>query len=216
MLQSFPEIKDGFHFECTLCGDCCVGDQEVLLNLSDLYNMAQFLSYPSTAQLFANQWVELVQDAEHTVWRPRIKFKTRPFKFCPFLMNETDDSGQLKGLCQLHPEFKPLICFMAPVGCVYDAENHSTQFILVPPTEDCPGMEQPEFNHLNDYLRDFEKDLHYQELFFEALEQLKKHNLSPDEFRKYVYEFPVKERFDMVFSKIAKGLKRTFKITLPL
>ncbi len=207
MSFDFPEINGSFRFECTLCGDCCTGDQEVLLNPFDLYRMARFLRYPSTRQLFAQQWVELVPDPEHNVWRPRIKFKTRPFKFCPFLINEMDDLGQLKGLCRLHPEFKPLVCFLAPVGCRYDAEQRKTQFLLVPPTQDCPGMKADKENDLQEYLAEFEEALHFQEMFFEILEEVKNLHLPPERFLKELYDLPTDAPFPDVFSRVLTALR---------
>ncbi len=214
MPNVFPEIKNGFNFECTLCGDCCVGDQEVLLNWYDLYNMAQFLSYEHTGQLFTEQWIELVQDETQNVWRPKIRFKEKPFKFCPFLTNELDERNELKGYCQMHPYHKPLVCALAPVGCRYDAQTHNTQFILVPPTEDCPGMNRPKFNLLSDYLTGFEKALHFQAVFFEALERLKHHRLSAAQFREHLYSFGVASSFERILATLIENLNHRFQINL--
>ncbi len=210
---SFPEISNGFYFECTLCGDCCVGQQEVLLNWYDLYKMARFLGFEHTHDLFAEKWVELAQDPGHSVWRPRIRFKEKPLRFCPFLINELQDDGQLKGYCQLHPEHKPLVCALAPVGCRYDSETKHTDFMLVPPTEDCPGMQSEQWNDLQAYLRPFKEELNFQSLFFEVLEQLKNKNCPREQYEKVVFSFPVKETFAMALQTLRGQLYQMFNLS---
>jgi Fe-S-cluster containining protein len=202
MPLNFPEIKDGFYFECTLCGDCCTGDQEVLLNWYDLYKMARFLNYGHTADLFADGWVELVQDKVQKVWRPRIRFKERPFKFCPFLSNELDEQDELKGYCQMHPNHKPLVCALAPVGCQYDSTEKKTRFLQVPPTESCPGMERAVYNDLPAYLQPYRQEIAYQEMFFEALEKRKSAHCSKEAFLNKFYAFPVTERFEAIVQRL--------------
>ncbi len=213
MNEKFPQINDGFNFACTLCGDCCRGEQEVLLNWYDLYKMAQYLGFGHTADLFAKGWVELVRDKNQTVWRPRIRFKEKPLRFCPFLINELQDDGQLKGYCQLHPGHKPLVCALAPVGCRYDSETKRTDFILVPPTEDCPGMQSQQWNDLQAYLRPFKEELNFQSLFFEVMEQLKNRNCRREQYEKIVFSFPVKETFAAALQVLRGQLQQAFNLT---
>ncbi len=202
MSLSFPEIKNGFYFKCTLCGDCCTGEQEVLLNWYDLYKMARFLSYTHTAPLFEEGWLELVPDKTHAVWRPRIRFKEKPFKFCPFLNNELDEHNELKGYCQMHPRHKPLVCALAPVGCQYDSVKKETRFLLVPPTEWCPGMNSRAWNDLSEYLRNFRQEIAYQEIFFEALEKQKQAHWSKEDFLNEFYAFAVDEDFEKIIQEL--------------
>ena len=113
--MQFPLITDTYQFKCTMCGNCCVGEQTVLLDLLDIYKMACYLNFTNTAQLFEENYVELFKN-ENEVWLPKIKFKSSPFMFCPFLLSEFISKNKFKSFCELHSGYKPLICSMSPIG----------------------------------------------------------------------------------------------------
>ncbi|NOX88897.1 MAG: hypothetical protein GXO77_07715 [Calditrichaeota bacterium] len=203
----FPVIESGFNFECTQCGDCCRGDQQVFLNLLDLYNMALFSGFTSTDRLFKQGTAELAQDVNHSVWRPRIRFKERPLRFCPFLINELSDDGRLKGFCRLHPHHKPLICALAPVGCEYDSRKKQASFLLVPPAARCPGMEKETHNKLHILTERYREALRYQSLYFELLELLKSKHLTEEDYREHLYTFKVNRPFKEIFFGLMRKIR---------
>lgn len=77
------------------------------------------------------------------VWRPRIRFRTKPIHQCPFLVNDIDESGAYHGLCSLHPDFKPLVCTLSPLARTVEdsgGDSMSETWSFVPPVEHCPGV----------------------------------------------------------------------------
>ena len=77
-----------FHFSCSACGSCCTGDMTICLNLADLQRMAAFVGVDRVGQLFELGYVDELT-LEKGGFRPVIRFKTKPFKFCPFLEKPT-------------------------------------------------------------------------------------------------------------------------------
>ncbi len=169
--NKFPVIENDFRFDCTLCGECCRGEMQVFLNLCDLYKIARFQGYKSTNALFEKRQVILKRNTRRA-WIPQIKFKKKPLPFCPFLINELTDNGDLRGLCALHPEHKPLICALSPVGRTVDFDNEQITYMLVEPAPDCPGMEASKINTLSDMLEQYQDELKFQERFFKILENM--------------------------------------------
>lgn len=135
-------------FSCTLCGDCCTGSQVVRLTSGDLRLLGEKLGLASVKDLRTRGLVSLVREplgADRFVWRPRIRFRNKPFRQCPFLVNDVDEAGVYRGLCSLHPDFKPLICTLAPWS--RDVEDPGSgpvteTWSVVAPVEGCPGMGQ--------------------------------------------------------------------------
>ena len=201
-MSSFQIIDDTYLFECTKCGNCCTGDIRISLNLYDLYNMARFLKMESTRELFDQNYIILFQPEEHKVWLPEIQFKTKPLKFCPFLINEADDKNYIQGLCSLHPEHKPLICAMAPVGRVLDFDDNSDQFVFMKPAMDCPGVDEKKENHLSDDIKIYSEELNLQKWFFRILERLKEVDYSMDFYLANLYQFKVDQNFSDIITSI--------------
>jgi Fe-S-cluster containining protein len=133
-------------FACTLCGDCCTGSQVVRLTGGDLELLVRRLSLGSVTDLRSQGVVSLVREpaGEGTaVWRPRIRFRTKPLRQCPFLSNDVSPDGTYRGLCSLHPEAKPLVCSLSPLARAVDdpgAGPVSETWSFVPPVEGCPGV----------------------------------------------------------------------------
>lgn len=192
----FPKINDTYAFACSRCGNCCTGDQKVFLNLYDLYRLAVYFGYNHTSDLF-NAAMVILSEGDHQVFVPRIRFKRRPFVFCPFLENDFNGSTVLTS-CRLHPDHKPLICHMAPLGRVLDFSTEEETYVFVPPAPDCPGVKKTALNHLSDFTRKFTKELSYQRAFFKILEELKGRTLSRRRFLTELYYFDVRQPFDQI------------------
>ena len=161
----------------------------------DLYKMGRFLHFENSRELFDEGWVKLVK-GENEVWRPQIRFKTKPFKFCPFLSNELDNAGKIIGRCQLHPEHKPLVCAMAPVGRIVDTEKRTDEYVFVKPAPDCPGVKNSKENSLRQLLNNYKKELDHQRHFFQLLEKAKKRKLKVKDSLQLLYTFPLGNIFE--------------------
>ncbi|OQY31110.1 MAG: hypothetical protein B6241_14785 [Spirochaetaceae bacterium 4572_59] len=131
-------MTDSRRFSCTLCGECCSGTMEVFLNPYDLYKMGRFLNMSHSIELFEKKLIEWAP-GQNSLLLPKIRFKTEPFSFCPFLINDYQDELGLRGLCSLHPEHKPLVCHLAPLTRQIDLETGEDSFGFIPPHPDCPG-----------------------------------------------------------------------------
>jgi Fe-S-cluster containining protein len=204
---NFPIIENLYHFECTRCGNCCTGDQQVLLNPYDLYKMARFKGFLNSRELFEKHLVQLVQH-ENKAWMPQIKFKsisTRKHKFCPFLINELDEHNKLLGLCSLHPHKKPLICAMSPVGRTIDFSDNSQQFIFVNPAEDCPGVDIKKENFLDDLIVSLDKELQYEKQFLRILDSLIEKNVPREYYANEIYYFALDKSFVEVLQQIERN-----------
>ncbi|KAA3610762.1 MAG: hypothetical protein D8M58_21210 [Calditrichaeota bacterium] len=204
--MAFPIIQANYNFECTMCGNCCTGDQKVNLNLFDLYKMALYEKYENTRQLFDNETVYLVK-TQNDAWQPQIKFRALPsnkfnkksIKFCPFLINDLNDQNNLKGLCCLHPQKKPLICSMAPVGRVLDLKDDSEKFVFVKPAPDCPGVESKKIHYLDDIKNNLTAELEYEKRFFKILDSLKKDHQKAF-YLQELYSFKATENFEKILT----------------
>jgi len=202
---NFPIIQKTYQFECTRCGNCCSGEQQVNLNPYDLYKMAVYKGYNHTRELFENNIVHLVQ-AQNNAWIPQIKFKSIKRKkrqsFCPFLINELDEHDKLLGLCSLHPDKKPLICAMAPAGRIQDFKNNSEEYIFVKPAADCPGVDIQKENKLSDLILSKKKELDYEKRFLKMLDALDQHYLAPEFYYKSFYSFSTCKIFENILQEI--------------
>jgi Fe-S-cluster containining protein len=199
--EQFPEIQEYYNFRCTLCGNCCTGSQQVHLNPFDLYKMARFLTFDSTQNLFSTGLVMLIK-TERGVWLPRIRFKRKPFRFCPFLINE-----ETRGLCKLHPDHKPLICSMAPVSRVMDFKQNTETWHLAPPVDDCPGMLSDKPNRLTQFKMDYETELLWQKRFFAILDQVQYKHWSQETFRTRLYVLDTTKPFEGQFVAMERAIR---------
>ncbi|MDC7224076.1 MAG: YkgJ family cysteine cluster protein [Spirochaetales bacterium] len=130
-------------FKCRLCGECCSGDMKVFLNPDDLNLLSAYLGNCSGEELFLRRYV--TWDEKSGVKQPRLLFKEfQGIGFCPFLENRLEEDGTLKGLCQLHPHYKPLVCHLAPLTRSVDFETDREEFGFILPHPSCPGCEPDE------------------------------------------------------------------------
>ena len=200
-MVSFPIIYNTYKFECTMCGNCCSGPQEVNLDLLDLWKLGKFLGLKSTNILFEKSLVKLVLN-ENKVWIPQIRFKQKPLRICPFLMNEKSDDGEMKGVCQLHPNHKPLICAISPVGRIVDLDLEQEEFVLVPPASDCAGMESSKFNYIQNTKDHYSEEFINQMRFFRLLNHLKNYTHTEQIFYKLLYVFDLQSPFPEILNLI--------------
>ncbi|MDC7226263.1 MAG: YkgJ family cysteine cluster protein [Spirochaetales bacterium] len=130
-------------FECRCCGECCRGEMHVYLNPDDLKLIAKFLGYPDTRRLFEESII-IIDYERNAAPVPRLRFSSGAFGCCPFLENRLEEhSGeyQLKGLCRLHPDFKPLVCWLAPLHRTVELETGTDSWGFKPPLPGCPGCD---------------------------------------------------------------------------
>ena len=96
-------LDESFKFHCTMCGECCIHREDILLSPKDIYNIAKELKL-STADLF-NQYCETYIGYDSGV--PVVRLEPRgAAKRCPLLKNKK---------CIVH-RAKPIICAMYPIG----------------------------------------------------------------------------------------------------
>ncbi len=194
-------IDEIYHFQCTCCGDCCTGNMEININVYDLYKIARRLKLPSTGDLFKKKLVEL-QQVQNNCWTPQLVFKTSPFVFCPWLINDMGDDDVLRGFCSLHSHDKPLICKMAPAGRVVDFDNGRVSYMLTPPTENCPGMEIQNVNKLSDLKKVLHMELQFEYRFYGILEILEKKQISKELMLDEFYSFSTNRDFSEILAEL--------------
>ena len=156
-----------------MCGECCRGDIRISLNLFDLQRMAGFLNFETTGVLFEKGWVG-EEKLDSGGFRPYIRFRENPMRFCPFLENRLDDeSGELYGLCSLHPDHKPLVCSLAPLGRELQFPDLETWF-FVEPIEGCPGCKKKTRYEPAQVIEALKAQLDLEVKYFEVMENLQR------------------------------------------
>lgn len=115
MLGNIEKMKIGmdepFKFRCTMCGQCCIHREDILLNPKDVYNIAKELQL--TPQEMCEQYCESYIGSDSRM--PVVRIKPRgSVQRCPFLK---------KRKCSIH-DAKPTVCAMFPIGrCVISDES---------------------------------------------------------------------------------------------
>ena len=196
-------IEETYHFQCTCCGDCCTGDMEININLYDLCKISKYLKLKDSRDLFNKGFVKLIQN-QNECRTPQIIFKTKPFKFCPWLINDMGEDEVLRGFCSLHPFFKPLICKMAPAGRVVDFDNDSISYMLTSPTDSCPGMLSSTVNKLSGMKRELKEELEYEYRFYRILDNLENRKLSEKVMMDDYYCFSPDRDWNYILSELEK------------
>jgi len=153
--MDYPEKN----FDCQLCGECCSGEMRVFVNPHDLEKIRRYLKLPDNQSLLDQGYICLDQGQNGLQW-PRLRFKkSGKLQFCPFLENRIDDKGDYRGLCQLHPDKKPLVCALAPFARELDLEKKSERFYFQKPVDNCPGCDVSKRYLLSDLFPQVEKEL---------------------------------------------------------
>ena len=105
--DNFDEMKISldapFMFHCTMCGECCVNREDILLTPKDLYRMARELNL--TPEQFYEKYCEgyIGEDSRMPIVRLN---PVGTMKICPLLS---------EGKCIVH-KVKPTVCAMYPIG----------------------------------------------------------------------------------------------------
>jgi hypothetical protein len=196
--------NDIYSFECFLCGCCCRGHTKIQLNPHDLWKMAVYCGYNTTEQLFKDKLI-ICEKGQHDILMPYIRFKKKPFSFCPFLINKCDDTLQLeRGLCALHPRYKPLVCSMAPLGREIDFETGTISYLFIPPAQGCPGLKSHHSKHLKNVTATLAEELDYEERYFRILQYICHLPDSAQREIEELYFFNTKAEFPKKFEEFEK------------
>lgn len=189
-------VKNTYHFNCTMCGNCCTGLQTVRMDLYDLYRLAEYLGFADTGLLFRKGIVALVP-GPHTSFIPILRFKVKPLRVCPFL-----EHTPTTGLCRLHPDHKPLVCSMAPLAREYSPENGKEDWFFVKPAPDCPGVNENKVQHLEDFKKNYQLQLACQSRYFNLMEQLVQKAVPEQVYRDQLYSFKTDQPFEFILSRL--------------
>jgi len=181
-------------FTCTLCGECCSGDMKVFLNSYDLYRMAQFHNMAETGELFDRNLV-MMEEGQNGLLLPRIRFKSNPYPFCPFLINDFSEEKGLRGLCSLHPDHKPLVCRLAPLTRTLDLDSREEQFDFIPPHPGCPGCGRGDRLNPEVIGKEMREELDFEMRYFRLLRQCARQR---EEIPDRLFRFSVSRRFEEI------------------
>lgn len=105
-------VDEPFRFHCTMCGECCMGRQDILLNPKDIYGIAGELGL--TPKRFLYKYCEAYIGDSSRVPVVRLK-PCGEGEPCPLLVDKR---------CSIH-KVKPTICAMFPIGRVLKVETDS-------------------------------------------------------------------------------------------
>lgn len=193
-----------FHFSCSACGSCCTGDMTICLNLADLQRMAAFVGVDRVGQLFELGYVDELT-LEKGGFRPVIRFKTKPFKFCPFLENRLEDDGNLLGLCRLHPDLKPLVCKLAPIGrelILTGKELISSEtWFFTEPVSGCPGCRRVQEQSVKPWVKSNARELDWEIRYFRILERYQQQQVDISVFRNFHRQLEVSEPIEIYLNR---------------
>ncbi|MCI9077695.1 MAG: YkgJ family cysteine cluster protein [Lachnospiraceae bacterium] len=96
-------LDDTFKFHCTMCGECCLNREDILLSSRDIYNMSKEMK--TSTEEFFKKYCEVYVGEDSRI--PIVRLKPKGIaKKCPLLKNQK---------CRVH-NAKPVICAMFPVG----------------------------------------------------------------------------------------------------
>jgi len=185
-----------FQYRCRLCGQCCSGTMEVFLGPGDLHALGTFLKRNHTDQLFREGLIRESPGQYRIPW-PRLWFRGRPPRFCPFVENHWSESGGIKALCRLQDKAKPLICRLAPITRTADLETGTEIFTLTPPVQGCPGFESPEEQTLGDYLGPLRRELEWEGRFFRILKKALDEGTSPEDLSRF-FHFSLEQPWEKI------------------
>lgn len=114
IVDNFDNMKIGldetFKFHCTMCGNCCINREDILLSPKDIYNMSKELGH--TPVDFFDKFCEGFIGGDSRVPLVRLRPKG-PDRRCPLLK---------KAKCRVH-RAKPTVCAMFPIGRAVVAGN---------------------------------------------------------------------------------------------
>lgn len=192
----FSKNKPGF--DCSCCGDCCSGDMDIFVNIYDLYKISNFLGLKNSKELF-NSGLFTLEKGQNNMICPKIKFKTQPYKFCPFLTNSVDEDFKLKGYCKLHPYHKPLVCILAPISRELNLKKSISSFFITYPSNHCNGRIYNEEDYIELTCQNLNKELQYEERYFRILDSIKSKGIKGYE---KIYYFDMNSKIEDIITNI--------------
>ena len=184
-------------FGCTLCGECCSGSMKVFVNSHDLYKMASFLKMSHSSELFKHHYI-MLDRGQNALSLPRIRFKSRPFPFCPHLVNDFQEGKGLRGLCSLHLDHKPLICRLAPLSRNLNLKTGEEDFNFILPHPGCPGPSIPQILKVEDEKKTLAKELSYEKRYYQLLSD-------NEENPHFLWNFPLNRPFETLMKAWEEG-----------
>lgn len=183
----------------------------VYLNPGDLILMAARLGFGTTKELFQRGFV-IIDHERGGAPLPRIRFRRAVVKHCPFLENRLEEDGRLLGLCLLHPDFKPLICGLAPLWREVDLDADKEVWGVKKPFPACPGCDA-EVNPGNNYGEIVDPEvlsrLYAEKQFFRRLSNLLDEGVSEGLIIEELYYLSIESERDA--SSALKGFLRVNK-----
>lgn len=188
-------------FNCLCCGDCCSGNMSIKLNIYDLYKMGKHLKLNSTKELFDKK-ILCFKTGQNSIFIPEIVFKTSPYKFCPFLINDLNEDMVLKGYCSLHPFIKPLVCILAPISKLYKTVDKSINYSSTIPTENCSGEFYGNDVPIEDLLKPVKDEIIYENQFYDILDSIMINEI--ENYREDLYYFNLEDSFIKTFNNLRK------------
>lgn len=107
IVDNYDSLKIGvdepFKFNCTICGKCCVGREDILLNAQDVFRLSKELNiHPKE---FIKKYCEVYIGPDSKMVIIRL-LPVGPYKICPLLQGHR---------CIVH-KVKPTVCAMYPIG----------------------------------------------------------------------------------------------------
>ena len=196
-------MTDVQSFSCRCCGECCRTDMHVYLNPEDLVLISRGINainadcgdfsdlgpVNNTVQLFEKSII-IIDYERNNAPLPRLRFSRGISACCPFLENRVSDKGELHGLCRLHPEFKPLVCWLAPRFRTVDLDEETEAWGFKPPVPGCPGVDSGE-SRLSAPDPDLSKRLEAEKKFFKTLTKMLDSKTANDVIIKELYSIDI-------------------------
>jgi len=110
------KMDDSFQFECTGCGRCCYGHDDIILTGADIFRIAKKLKI-STLDVINNYTdIQIGHDSKMPVAMMGQRFDGS----CPFLS---------LGKCMVH-DHKPVTCAFFPVGRIIRTDTREIRYFL--------------------------------------------------------------------------------------
>lgn len=107
IIEDFDKREIGleapFMFHCTMCGECCINREDILLNAFDVFRMSKTLN--TTPEEFCKRYCDIYPGPESRLVVVRLN-PVGDLKICPLLQGTK---------CMVH-EAKPTVCALFPLG----------------------------------------------------------------------------------------------------
>lgn len=124
--QNFEKMKIGidepFKFSCTMCGLCCRGRSDILLNPKDLFKIAQGLGI--TPREAVEKYCEVYIGQSSRIPIVRL-VPVGPYKICQLLNGNR---------CSVHNS-KPTVCALYPLGRAVEVSKKATDNVEISPKD---------------------------------------------------------------------------------